>query len=90
MPHAIVFFFLPQVHTGLKPFECKLCDYRTTQKHHLKAHMRTHGIVDPDGTVWAGSDGRTVPQGTHVSSDKPYVRRTLTTRSRNHTKILGA
>ena len=33
-----------RAHTGERPFNCTLCDYRATQKHHIKSHMiRIHG-----------------------------------------------
>ena len=29
------------IHTGEKPFICRICDYRSAQCGNLKAHMRT-------------------------------------------------
>lgn len=38
-----------RAHTGERPYRCPFCDYRATQKHHLKSHLqRRHKELVPD------------------------------------------
>lgn len=31
-----------KVHTGEKPYKCEICDFRCSQKYHLKSHVVRH------------------------------------------------
>ncbi|KAK8741819.1 hypothetical protein OTU49_002423 [Cherax quadricarinatus] len=38
-----------RAHTGERPYNCPFCDYRATQKHHVKSHLqRRHKELVPD------------------------------------------
>ena len=35
------------MHTGVKPFVCKICGHAFKQGNHLKVHMTTHSGIKP-------------------------------------------
>lgn len=39
------------VHTGVRPFKCKVCEKGFTERNKLLHHLKTHGVDDPDAVV---------------------------------------
>jgi KRAB domain-containing zinc finger protein len=40
--HLKVFCINMKIHTGVKPYSCKVCTYQFTLNAHLNRHMRIH------------------------------------------------
>ena len=60
------------VHTGVRPFKCKLCDKGFTERNKLLNHVKSHGVENPEGILESTArkeedDGSTqqLPGGKH-------------------------
>ena len=65
-----------RVHSGKKPYKCKLCVYSARQPAHLRKHLKTHSKEKPyecQQCSYTASDAHTLKTHLNIhSEEKPY------------------